>query len=242
MTADELSQELPIMTTSPEHAAVIQRFAADLRELRVAAGITSRRSLAKLAHFSHTAIAAAEAGQILPSLAVTLAYVKACAGDDKEWETKWTLAFVATDRPAKAPTAVSPWPAQDVADGADPMDAGCHVDAVTVQVAKVSLTDRRHIIGQLELRHSRRAHAAWGRFRGEQALDTLALHRHHVDLTVGVVREADDLRLGYHTKYAFDNHWGDLVKTGNGRFFAWITVRFDGTDVAYCETDRAILE
>jgi len=67
------------------------------------------------------------------------------------------------------------------------------------------------------------------------------MHRHAVDLAIGVVREADDVELVYQIDYGFDNHWGDLVTTGNGLFYAWVTVRFDGTQVAYCETEKVPL-
>jgi hypothetical protein len=229
------------MSASPEGNADLQRFAEDLQRLRVSTGITSLRSLAKRANYSHTSISDAVRGKDLPSLDVTLAFVAACGGDAGEWRERWIRVYSRLNEPALMPVPASPWPAQEVADGRDPMDAGCHVDAVTVEVASVSLARRRHIIGQIELRYCRRAHAAWGRFRGEKGLDMLALHRHRVDLTVGVGREADDLRLGYDTDYGFDNHWGDLLITGNGTFFAWAAVRFDGAEVAYRETDRAVL-
>lgn len=192
---------------------------------------------ARRAFLSHTTIWAAEAGGELPSLAVTLAIVKACGGDETGWERRWKLVYAATNAQPAAP-----WPAREVADGSDPVDAGCDGDAVTVRVARVSLVTKRHIIGQIELRYSPRAHAAWGRFRGEKGLDWLAAHRHHVDLTVGIGRDADDQRLGYEIEYAADNHWGDLLLTGNGPLFAWTAVRFDGAEVAYRETDHVVLD
>lgn len=225
--------------SSEENADLIQRFATDLVRLRVAAGITSQRALARRAHYSHTIISDAEKGRDLPSLPVTMAIVTACEGDADEWSQRWRDTYAALHELAAI---ASPWPKQDVLDGNDPMDAGCHADAVTVRAAKVSLDERRQIIGLLELRYSRRTHAAWGRFRGEQGLDMLAMHRLAVDLTVGVARELGDCRLGYSTDYRFDNHWSDLLLTGRGALFAWVTVRFDGAKVAYCETARAELE
>ncbi|MEU4236153.1 hypothetical protein [Actinoplanes sp. NPDC026619] len=129
-----------------------------------------------------------------------------------------------------------------MADGNDPMGAGCHLDAVTVRAALVSLAARRHIIGRVELRHSPGTHAAWGRFLGEPGLDMLAMHRYRVDLTIGITREADDRRLGYSTEYGFDHHFGGLLTTGKGAFSAWVTVLFDGAEVACGETDRAELD
>ncbi|WP_097320167.1 helix-turn-helix domain-containing protein [Paractinoplanes atraurantiacus] len=215
----------------------LRGFADDLRRLRVKAGITSQRLLAPRAFLSHTTVWAAERGEELPSLDVTLAIVKACGGDQEEWDRRWRLVYAAGRE-----RAASPWPAQDVADGSDPVDAGCDSDAVTVQVARISLAAKRQIIGRIELRYSPGSHAAWGRFEGERGLDWLAAHRHRVDLTVGVGREADDRRLGFETEYGADSHWGDILITGDGAFFAWTAVRFDGDEVAYRETERVVLD
>lgn len=233
-------RERLIMSASPEQVADLkQRFAVDLERLRVSAGITSLRSLARGTHYSHTTITDAVGGKRFPSLEVTMAFVTTCGGGVGEWRQRWTYTYSMLNQPAAL---ASPWPKQEVADGNDPMDAGCHSDAVTVRAAKVSLAARRHIIGLLELRYSGRTRAAWGRFLGEHGLDMLAMHRHRVDLTVGIAREHGDRRLGYPIEYGFDHHWGDLLLAGKGALFAWVAVRFDGDEVAYCETDRAELE
>ncbi|MCX2952023.1 hypothetical protein [Lentzea sp. NEAU-D7] len=65
------------------------RFAADLRKLRDEAGTPSYRALASRAHYSAATLSGAAGGKKLPSLAVTLAYVKACDGDVREWEQRW---------------------------------------------------------------------------------------------------------------------------------------------------------
>ncbi|SFR28668.1 WD40-like Beta Propeller Repeat [Lentzea waywayandensis] len=65
------------------------RFAADLRKLREKAGKPSYRALASRAHYSAATLSDAAGGKKLPSLAVTLAYVKACGGDEEEWEQRW---------------------------------------------------------------------------------------------------------------------------------------------------------
>jgi WD40 repeat protein len=67
----------------------VSRFAVDLRELRRCVGGPGYRELARRAHYSATALAQAARGTGLPSLAVTLAYVRACGGDVKEWEQRW---------------------------------------------------------------------------------------------------------------------------------------------------------
>ncbi|MFC5824202.1 hypothetical protein [Nonomuraea insulae] len=53
------------------------------------AGKPSYRQLARRAHFSVTALSEAAGGVVVPSLAVTLAYVEACDGDRDEWENRW---------------------------------------------------------------------------------------------------------------------------------------------------------
>src|SRR6266511_1303548 len=65
-------------------------FARSTRALRRAAGNPGYRSLARRAGYSASALSAAASGRVLPSLAVTLAYVGACAGDTPEWERRWT--------------------------------------------------------------------------------------------------------------------------------------------------------
>lgn len=79
----------------------LTRFAADLRKLREAAGRPPYRALAKKAHYSSTTLSDAAGGNTFPSLAVTLAYVDACQGDLRAWETRWHAA--ATEIAASAP-------------------------------------------------------------------------------------------------------------------------------------------
>ncbi|WP_055536136.1 WD40 repeat domain-containing protein [Streptomyces alboniger] len=64
-------------------------FAADLRKLREKAGGPPYRQLARDAHYSSTTLADAAGGRRLPSLPVTLAYVRACGGDATAWEARW---------------------------------------------------------------------------------------------------------------------------------------------------------
>ncbi len=67
----------------------LTHFAAGLRLLRSKAGSPGYRELAARAHYSSTTLADAAAGRKLPSLPVTLAYVRACGGDPAEWEARW---------------------------------------------------------------------------------------------------------------------------------------------------------
>ncbi|WP_433261263.1 hypothetical protein ACQPZF_26330 [Actinosynnema sp. CS-041913] len=65
------------------------RFAADLRRLRVQAGNPTYRKLSAAVHYSVATLSEAASGRKLPSLPVTLAYVRACRGDVAEWERRW---------------------------------------------------------------------------------------------------------------------------------------------------------
>ncbi|MFD5829723.1 helix-turn-helix domain-containing protein [Lentzea sp. NPDC060358] len=72
----------------PEDTALL-RFAGDLRRLRDQAGKPSYRELAGRANYSPTALSDAAGGRKLPSLALTLAFVKACDADPAPWTKRW---------------------------------------------------------------------------------------------------------------------------------------------------------
>src|SRR5687768_14187952 len=81
------------------------RFARDLRALREKAGSPPYRELSRRAHFSAASLSDAAGGRKLPTLAVTLAYVQACDGDVREWESRWrdlAAELEPPDRPAPA--------------------------------------------------------------------------------------------------------------------------------------------
>ncbi|MET8143374.1 hypothetical protein ABZU32_23990 [Sphaerisporangium sp. NPDC005288] len=85
---------------------LLHAFAFELRRLREAAGRPSYRRLSGQANFSVTALSEAAGGNVLPSLPVTLAYVRACGGDVQEWEERWRkladeLARREDDQPAR---------------------------------------------------------------------------------------------------------------------------------------------
>jgi WD40 repeat protein len=69
--------------------SALGQFAADLRGLREMAGAPSYRELSRIAHYSATVLSEAAGGRKLPSLAVALAYVRACAGDVDKWRQRW---------------------------------------------------------------------------------------------------------------------------------------------------------
>lgn len=79
-------------------------FAARLRKLREQAGRPTYRDLARATHYGIATLSSAAAGRQLPSLAVTLAYVRACGGDEREWKRIWQRtadACSGTDAPAE---------------------------------------------------------------------------------------------------------------------------------------------
>ncbi|MFD0417923.1 DNA-binding protein [Streptomyces sp. NPDC127108] len=67
----------------------VARFAVELRKMRQEAGAPSYRVMAQQAEYSVTALSQAAAGEKLPSLAVALAYARACGADPQEWERRW---------------------------------------------------------------------------------------------------------------------------------------------------------
>jgi hypothetical protein len=75
--------------------------AARLRQLREEAGRPSYRLLARSAYYSHSALSQAAAGRVLPSLAVTLAFVQACGGDRQEWIARWHQAAAEAGLPTE---------------------------------------------------------------------------------------------------------------------------------------------
>ncbi|SFR27426.1 WD40 repeat [Lentzea waywayandensis] len=70
-------------------AGPVEQFAFDLRKLREKAGSPGYRELGRLSHYSASTLADAARGQRLPSLAVALAFVRACGGDEELWEQRW---------------------------------------------------------------------------------------------------------------------------------------------------------
>src|SRR6266498_3292557 len=81
---------------------VLLQFAADLRGLRRKSGNPTYRELAQRAHYSAGTLSDAAAGRKLPSLAVTLGYVRACGGDVEAWERRWQSLAAAEETPPPA--------------------------------------------------------------------------------------------------------------------------------------------
>jgi hypothetical protein len=68
---------------------MITEFVADLARLRQEAGQPSLRKMAGKGHYSHTALSSVLSGQRLPSRELTMAFVRACDGDESEWRARW---------------------------------------------------------------------------------------------------------------------------------------------------------
>jgi hypothetical protein len=77
----------------------VREFAFWLRDLRRRSGLTYDQ-LGKNAHYATSTVQAATAGQRLPTLRVTQAFVKACGGDADQWREYWTQVRRALDRGA----------------------------------------------------------------------------------------------------------------------------------------------
>ncbi|WP_439657069.1 nSTAND1 domain-containing NTPase [Lentzea sp. HUAS TT2] len=75
--------------------SAVLTFARELRSLRERAGSPTYRRLSSLTHYSEAALSQAAAGRKLPTLQVTLAYVRACGGSEEEWERRWYAAAAA---------------------------------------------------------------------------------------------------------------------------------------------------
>src|SRR5436305_3678085 len=84
----------PSMAGRPESrldpsAGPAARIAAELRKLRTEAGSPTYRVMAQRTGQGASTLSQAASGERLPTLPVVLAYVRACGGDEEEWEERW---------------------------------------------------------------------------------------------------------------------------------------------------------
>lgn len=63
-------------------------FASGLRALRSSSGLTYEE-MARATNFCVSVLSEAAAGKRLPTLPVTLAFVRACGGLESDWERQW---------------------------------------------------------------------------------------------------------------------------------------------------------
>lgn len=103
-----------------DSGGAVAEFARGLRRLRRDAGNVTYREMARTALFSPSVLSHAASGHRLPSLEVTLAFVRACRGDAAAWEDRWRrvsgprqASARTSPRPsAKGTTTLMPRPAQ----------------------------------------------------------------------------------------------------------------------------------
>jgi hypothetical protein len=81
----ELANTGPIAAIAPDDLAA---FARDLRALRAKAEL-DYPDMAERSHYTMKTLASAAGGLRLPTLPVAVAYVRACGGDEAEWEERW---------------------------------------------------------------------------------------------------------------------------------------------------------
>ena len=70
-------------------ASSLAEFAVGLQALCKAAGSPSFEELGRRSGQPAVELAAAASGRVVPSFAITLAFVSACSGDEDEWARRW---------------------------------------------------------------------------------------------------------------------------------------------------------
>ena len=75
----------PIAAIAPDG---LDSFARDLRALRAKAEL-DYPEMAERSHYTMKTLASAAGGLRLPTLPVAIAFVRACDGDEAEWEERW---------------------------------------------------------------------------------------------------------------------------------------------------------
>jgi hypothetical protein len=258
-------------------------FVADLERLRREAGQPSLRKMSETGHYSHTALSSVLSGTRLPSRELTLAFVRACGGDENTWQARWqrenaalhpTPAPPANGRPAPrrtrgsfwaagaaiaaaVATAVAlavtfgPWragsertpaapPTADgglaAADGADPQQERCQLDAMNAATVEVGGPDR---YGSLTLRYSPRCRAAWPLFVSTERVPTGAvIHLETTRPSDGAVSEFDYPYLVDEQVYSV---FGNVLQTTKGCVSVAVDVRAADTRTSLALADTPCL-
>jgi hypothetical protein len=83
-----LRKEPPAKPRTATPQEQLEEFAKDLRGLRGQAGL-GYPEMAELSHYTMKTLASAAGGLNLPTLPVTMAYVRACDGSVADWEDRW---------------------------------------------------------------------------------------------------------------------------------------------------------
>ncbi|GAA3287934.1 DUF2690 domain-containing protein [Dactylosporangium vinaceum] len=87
---------------------MITEFVADLARLRQEAGQPSLRRMAEKGHYSHTALSSVLSGKRLPSQELTMAFVRACDGDESVWRARWEREHAELNPPPAPAAAIAP--------------------------------------------------------------------------------------------------------------------------------------
>ncbi len=105
----------------PDGAADVPGFARDLRDLRRLAGSPSYAELSRRTGLPRSTVYDGLRGQRLPSLALTLAVVRALSGDEEQWRHRWVALRRACDDLARpGPAAGTPAGGPEAAPAVEP--------------------------------------------------------------------------------------------------------------------------
>jgi Helix-turn-helix domain len=128
----------------------IQEFAAELRQLRERAGNPTFRLLARRAHYSPTTLSVACSGTALPSLDVTLAFVRACDGPAEYWQQRWYgTSAKATASPAGRKQPQDSWPSKAAGAIADHPGSSNRNNGTAGSLATAWASRRRQVVAGL---------------------------------------------------------------------------------------------
>lgn len=113
---------------------LVDQFAEDLRELRLAAGKPTYEKIGRLAGCSKSTVHEALTGTRLPSLAVTLGVVRALGANDQQWRDRWTATRQALDEKQRPPNEAVSSEKSDT--HLDPSHPGSDVETPAVDVGQ----------------------------------------------------------------------------------------------------------
>jgi transcriptional regulator with XRE-family HTH domain len=128
------------MEPSDEQAqSLVATLAAELRELRRAAGSPSYAELARKTGVPRSTLHDGLTGRRLPSLETTLAVAAVCGGDSVEWKRRWMAARASVEEPGTALASPAAAPSSDAVPSSDaaPSSGGRRWSRSAIVVASV---------------------------------------------------------------------------------------------------------
>ena len=133
-----------------------REFAFWLRDLRHRSGLTYEQ-LARSAHYATSTMQAATAGQRLPTLKVTMAFVAACGGDEGAWRAYWAQVRRLLDEGAPSGLSHSvapPWAAGGARAASQQPVGGWYVESFTallrLDTQPIEALERRRIVATVD--------------------------------------------------------------------------------------------